>query len=78
MDQTVNALAGSTFDKKKKRKNCFLPIKFQVCIPVYSGLKLRTEYAKITWVGRSASLIHRTFFESAQNLTGKIFLRVGT
>ena len=63
MDRTVNAMAGSTFDKKKKKekkliRNCFWRIKFQGCVLAYSGLKLRSEYTKIVWVGRSHTHTH--------------------
>ena len=56
LDRTVNAALLST--KKELIRNCFWRIKFQVCVLAYSGLKLRTEYAKIVWVGRSAQCAH--------------------
>ena len=66
LDWTVNALVGSTFNKKEKKKelirNCFWRIKLQVCILVYPGLKLRPEYAKILWVGRSTKLTSSCLF----------------
>ena len=34
-------------------RNRFWRIKFQFCVLTYSGLRLRTEYAKLVWIGRS-------------------------
>ena len=54
---------GLYFRQKEKRKkeltrNYFWRIKFQGCVLAYSGLKLRSEYAKIVWVGRSDTPWH--------------------
>ena len=48
----------STKRKKELIRNCFWRIKFQGCVLAYSGLKLRSEYTKIVWVGRSHTHTH--------------------
>ena len=48
--------------KKELVRNCCWRIKLQVCVLAYSGLKLRTEYAKNVWAGRSAKLISSCLF----------------
>ena len=48
LDETVNALAGSTFDKKELIRNCFWRIKFQVCMIVSGVLNFKFAYWR-TW-----------------------------